>query len=395
MPIAPPARLRATRRRARWAATVVVGAVLMMLAPTAAVARVRADDPPPAQGVTNSWALAPTGVDPTQPGSRGNLAYTLAPGATQEDSVTLWNYSNVPLTFHVYATDAYNNITGDFSLLPSEKEAKDVGTWVKLAQNYLTVPARTSVIIPMTLKVPDNASPGDHTGAVLAASQAEGTDPNGRQVTLDRRTGSRLYIRVTGPATPALAVENLSSEYHPSVNPLDGSLDVTYTVRNVGNIRLGADQKVEVSDVFGNVANKTPPTILELLPGNEVTVHAHFAGVAATVRVSTDVTLKPFAPKGSDALKPGNLVTTSTSHAWAIPWLLVVILLVLLAVIVLVRRRRRDTVTPPPTGPVEGGSNGDGRGGGGSGLASSDPAEPRVATPTRGGRTSRRSAPPP
>ena len=57
-------------------------------------------NPPPGSFV-ESWALAPTGLDPSQPSSRPNITASLAPGATQQDSVSLWNYSDVPLTFHV------------------------------------------------------------------------------------------------------------------------------------------------------------------------------------------------------------------------------------------------------------------------------------------------------
>jgi hypothetical protein len=323
----------------------------------------------PAQATTqeiDSFALAPTGSDPSQPGSRPYLSYSLAPGATQTDSVTLWNYGNSQLTFHVYSPDAFNNIDGAFALQDGKKPARDAGAWVKLERNYVTLPPGTKTDIAVTMTVPQNASPGDHTAAIVASNQTPGSTAEGKHVLIDRRTGSRLYVRVTGPVNPAIAVENMSSVYHPALNPLDGKLDVTYTVRNTGNVRLGAHQKIEVHDLFGSVASRAScptltadagakaraaaktaaadhcvPDLPELLPGNAVTRSAEFTGVAATVRVTGEVTLVPFAAPGATGAKLPKLSATSASKgAWAIPWALVVLLVLLGAVIWFARRRR-------------------------------------------------------
>jgi hypothetical protein len=322
--------------------------------------------------VTSSFALAPTGTDPSQPSSRPNLSYALAPGAAIQDSVTVWNYSEIPLEFDVYATDAFNTATGGFDVLPGTKKPTDVGAWVTLAQNKVTVPARSSLEIPVAVTVPADARPGDHAAGIIASSKTPGTDAEGHHVVFDRRTGSRLYLRVTGPVNPAVVVEDLHTNYNPAVNSLAGSVDVTYTVRNTGNIRLGAHQRVAVNDLFGTVDDRKGSDIPELLPGGSVTYHQHFDDVAATLRVSADVTVTPFAPKTSgDALPKGADSTTSSSHTWAIPWTLLVILALIAVVVFLVRRRRRHR--EPGRGPNPG------RGGGGDparGPASGTGARP-------------------
>jgi hypothetical protein len=302
----------------------------------------------------NSFSLSPCGSEPGQPGSRPSLSYKLAPGAVQNDCVLLSNYSNVPLTFSVYPTDAFNNRTGEFSVLEGDESPTDVGAWIELGTEAVTLQPGTGLEIPVTIRVPANASPGDHAGAVLASSRTSSDDATGKQVLLDRRTGSRVYLRVEGAENPGLVVENLSVDYHGSVNPLDGEVDVTYTVRNEGNIRLGARQEVTVDDLFGTAATKKPRPIAELLPGNAVTFHQHFTGIAATLRLSADVKLTPVTPVGAEGAAPAP--TTTTAHVWAIPWLLVLLLVILVAVIVVVRRRRRRAAEggrrpPPGVGP--------------------------------------------
>jgi len=295
--------------------------------PTPPTTRRLPSDPNLPAAVVNSWALSPTGAKPGEPGTRPNLSYELAPGAQVQDSVTLFNYSNVQLTFRVYATDAFNNVDGQFDVLTGDKNPSDVGAWVTLPQANITVAALASATLPITVTVPPDAGPGDHTGGIIAASQAEGTGPDGKVITLDRRTGSRMYIRVAGPLTPKLDVDKLRSTYHPALNPLSGSVGVAYTVRNRGNVRLAATQGIAVLTLFGiGLDRMTPVDIPELLPGNSVTLHASFHGVPATLLLFTKISLTPITPR--DTSSPPATGVSRTSRTLALPWTVLAILLV-------------------------------------------------------------------
>ena len=308
--------------------------------------------------VEESWALTPTGNDPSQPGSRSNLSYSLAPGVSIDDSVTLWNYSDNPIAFDVYATDAYNTKAGDFTLLNTGEQPKDVGAWIKVGTSKITVPGKTSVQIPITMSLPADATPGDHTGGIVATSTTPGIDNAGNQVLLDRRVGTRIYLRVDGPLRPKLEVESIETDYSDALNPLAGSVDVTYRVRNTGNVRLSAHQRVDVDDLFGSAAGRRLRDLPELLPGNAVTVTTHLDDIAATVRITSDVTLKPFSPTG--AVQPGEVRSFSRSEsAWAIPWTLIVVVGILLATAwVIAWWRRRRAQRPQAPGSASGNGQG-------------------------------------
>jgi hypothetical protein len=336
-------------------ARLTAACVLVVVATVALVGRpAGADDGPIAPAPPNSgqflesWALAPTGTDPSQPSSRPNLSYTVDPGAVVDDSVSLWNYGDTQMTFHVYATDAFTNSTGEFTLLPDGGKPKNTGTWVTLQQDAVTVPARTRIDIPIQVHVPKDASPGDHTAGIVAAAATGTTNGSGQSAVVVRRTGSRVYIRVNGPVNPSIVVENLSTDYHGSFNPLDGDLEVNYTLRNAGNVRLGALQRVEVTDLFGRTidARRGKP-IQEILPGNVVQVHQMFSGVPAEFRLGASVRVTPMAPRDVNGAAPPP--ATYGSHAWAIPW--TVLLLIALAFLLwrLYRRYRDSREDVPPT----------------------------------------------
>lgn len=248
--------------------------------------------------VVHSWAVSPA-ENELGAGSRPNLSYEVAPGAKIDDKVTVYNLGNVELTFRLYATDAFNNANGDYDLLPGDKAPVDVGKWVTLPQGGITLGPKTQATMPIVVKVPVTATPGDHAGAILASNQAEGTGVNGRFVTLDRRTGPRLYVRVLGPLAPKLTVEKLGAKYQPALNPANGKAEVTYRIENRGNIRMGGRQQASFGGPLG-LASKTKAmtTLPELLPGGGVTLHATFDSAAATLLATASIRLEPV-PVGS------------------------------------------------------------------------------------------------
>jgi hypothetical protein len=289
--------------------------------------------------VVESWALAPASSDdPNQAGNRPELSYVSDAGAVVQDKVTVYNFGTVPLTFKVYATDAFNDEQGQFALLPGDKAPADVGTWVTFAQGSITVLPRQQSTIPITIKIPADAAPGDHAGAILASSPTLGTGQQGQVVTLDRRTGTRLYVRVNGGLVPELGVDRVRTKYHPAVNSLGGSATVTFRISNRGNIRLSGTPTVSIAGPFGLLARKlTLPDISELLPGQEVTLAANVSDVPASMFDFTTVRVAPHGSADAGTLHG----PTGKNSFFAPPLTVLVVLLVLVIILLALRYRRR------------------------------------------------------
>lgn len=306
------------------------------LMPSGAMAQ-SPDDPPPTRPVepidgdrlgnevVHSWAIAPAGTEEDGgTGNRADLSYVADPGSVIRDAVTLYNLSNVPLTFDIYATDAFNDTDGQFALLGADDTPTGVGTWIELGGAQVSVPARTQVTIPFTLTIPDGARPGDHAGAVLAANAAVSTGPEGQQLTLDRRTSTGLFVRVNGPLVPELVIADVQTDYHPSLDPLSGSATVTYRIENRGNVRMGGSATASVSGPFGlGRVTSLPAVLANLLPGQSVTIEETFDSLPALGVVRAEIRLEPTS-EGAAALD----VSTRRSTSFAPP---ITVLLVLLA----------------------------------------------------------------
>jgi hypothetical protein len=339
------------RRPVRLLAITVIS--LLAVTPSA-----RAQENPEVQppvdevGRVDSWAVAPAGSpDPDGAGNRPSFSYDLDPGATVKDAVTFYNFGNVELIFRVYPTDAYNNEDGEFALRAADEDPTDVGTWISLPQENVQIPPGQQVTMPITLKVPADAAPGDHVGAILASNAALGSGPDGAEVQVDRRTGTRVYVRVSGDLHPELAVESVKTTYRPTLNPFSGTADVTYRIQNRGNVRLGGSYALSVSGPFGLFEKEIAPEDLEeLLPGEGVTLHARFEGVPASVLAFTKVEVTPIGGDvGDDAAS-----TSRTGMTLAAPITLVVLSL---AVWMALRARKAhrghrndgDPGAPPPS----------------------------------------------
>ncbi|MFB6842369.1 WxL protein peptidoglycan domain-containing protein [Streptomyces sp. NPDC056361] len=298
----------------------------------------------PADGGQNDrkavFGVQPSG--PRKPDQRPHFSYGVTGGAGIRDRIALWNYGSRPLTLDVYASDAVNTVDGGFDLLPAGTEPTDAGSWIKLAKNKVTIPPKGRVIVPFTLTVPSKATPGDHTGGIVASLSGTGKDARGNQVRLDQRVGARVYLRVAGTIRPELTVDGVRAEYHGSLNPFaTGRATVTYTVRNTGNVRLGARQAVRVNGLFGSsVIASGARDLGELLPGSALTVTAEADGVAPLLHASAVVSVQPVVTR--DGVDPRLPSLTRSVPLWTVPWTALGLLLLLVAGLLWRRRARRN-----------------------------------------------------
>lgn len=344
---------------ARRIAALLAACLLAVLTAATASAGTRTAAPAVERGDGGQKGTGRTtfGVQPSsakKPDARPHFSYGATPGAVVKDHIAVFNYGTKPLTLRVYAQDAFTTADGGFDLYPARHKPTDAGSWVTVRGNRVKVPARSRVIVPFTLAVPPRATPGDHTGGIVASLAAAATDKKGNKVAVDQRVGARIYLRVTGELTPRLAVEGLRTAYHGTANPFGtGSATVTYTVRNTGNVRLAARQTVAVRDALGGTATAAGLRDLpELLPGDAVKITTSATGVLPAFRDTTTVEVDPVPVRGDIRHRILPRVTRTAAFS-AVPWPLLALLLVLAcaAGVLLLRRRRRNGTSGSATSP--------------------------------------------
>ncbi|TDE98915.1 DUF916 domain-containing protein [Occultella glacieicola] len=278
-----------------------------------------------------TWSVAP--ADNDRGAARPNFTYAVSPGDVIADAFVVTNLGTGELPLTIYAADGYTTPQGHLDLRPADVVPADLGSWVTLDTSEITLGAGESVEVPFTLRVPVDASPGDHPGGIVAAYTSAA---DGGTVRLDRRLGSRLHVRVAGEQNVGLEISNVQLSQDIAINPVTPVPTVlTYTVTNVGNVRTLAHESVTLGGPGGSTVTGT---VEEIMPGSTVERSVVLSGWPV-IRVGVDLVLTPEAVDGAIGAEVG-----ATAGAWAIPWgwLAVLLLIVAGAVVIGVRRGRRE-----------------------------------------------------
>ena len=251
---------------------------------------------PPAQAADNgTWAATPTQKVGTTP--RQFFFFELSDGQTIRDSVTVTNATEDPLPLTVYPADAFNiEVGAGFALRSKEKleENNDVGTWIKVSKDKVTVPAGGSVNIPFTMKVPRGTTPGDHAGGIVTLEPEPPTTTGGTsEVLIQKALAVRTYVRVLGPLTPP-GGRRRRAQCAPGAAPFigqQGAATVTYTISNQGNTRITADREITLTGLLGRKlhAPEAAEADPQILPGSRVVLTESFAGMPVLDRVTARV----------------------------------------------------------------------------------------------------------
>ncbi|MGQ4381703.1 DUF916 domain-containing protein, partial [Streptomyces sp. SAS_267] len=263
-----------------------------------------------------SWSVYPVS---SRVAARPYFYLSADPGQTLRDKVTVANKTGDPLTFRLYAADAYNTARdGGFAVRTLAEKQRGVGAWARPARSRVTVPAHGKVTVPFTLRVPERAEPGDHPGALVALDERIEKGSGSLSVGVRRAVAARVYLRVGGPTVPALAVEKVRLTHHQPLIPGTGSgtATVSYTLHNTGNVTLNPKVRLKAEGLFGRtlLSRELAGIPSELLPGQRVRLTAPWHG--APQLDWGDVTLTASAAGTRESARVSFL---------ALPWLVAVL----------------------------------------------------------------------
>lgn len=308
--------------------------LLPLLAPLLALAALLCAVPAAHAADNGEWSVEPTA---SGLGRRPYFYLSTDPGTTLTDSVTVTNKTAAPLTFVLYAADAYNTERdGGFAVRTRQERQRGVGAWAKPDRARLTVPARSAATVPYTLTVPEDAEPGDHAGALVALDERVAAGPGGAvAVGIQRAVGARVHLRVNGPSVPALSVEDV---HYTTDAPLvpgtgDSSALISYTLHNRGNVTLSPKVALRAEGLFGRtlLARDLTGVPGELLPRQRIRLTANWAGAPQLDWGEVTLTASARDARGSGA-----------ASFLAVPWTAAAVLAAAgTGTLVWLRRRRR------------------------------------------------------
>jgi hypothetical protein len=275
------------------------------------------------------------GPDP----SRQTFSYgVVTPGSSIQDHVEIVNRSSQSAAFSVYAVDASGTSPqGALLLLGSSQKSTDIGSWSSFAggakQLSTIIAGKTGIIVAFTLKVPAQATPGDHTGAMAAAVSVTRKNAKGANVVETFRIAVPLELRVPGALRSGIQVQSISTGFSDPLNPFGtGSATVSYTMTNTGNVRQSATPAVTVTGPFGQSETVHPAKLPIILPGDSVRVSAIVPGLFPAGPMTAHVTAAAGYPTGTIPLAHTAPAATGNAPLFAFPWSLLGLILLLAAI---------------------------------------------------------------
>ncbi|MFJ9904120.1 WxL protein peptidoglycan domain-containing protein [Streptomyces sp. NPDC101152] len=284
-----------------------------------------------------SWSVYPVS---SKIAARPYFYLSADPGTSISDKVVVANKTAGPLTFRLYAADAYNTARdGGFAVRTVHETQHGVGAWARPARSRITVPAHGRVTVPFTLHVPEGAEPGDHPGALVALDERIDRGGGSLALGVQRAVAARVYLRVGGPTVPAISVENVHISHSQPLVPGFGTSTstISYTLHNTGNVTLDPKVELRAKGLFGRtlLSRDLSRVPSELLPGQRVRLTEPWRG--APQLDWGDVTLTASAQDTRESASASFL---------ALPWVAVAVLLTALVVgaVFVVRARRGRAV---------------------------------------------------
>ncbi|MFL2001876.1 hypothetical protein [Microbacterium sp. A1-JK] len=306
------------------------------VAPAAAPSSVPSTPSPGTVESNVTWSVRPG--DSAGPDGRSWVEWETDPGQTRTEHLVVSNFGDREVEFRLTAADGYFTDTGRFSMLPSDQESAEAGTWITLPESVV-VPAGGAEIVPFSIRVPADASPGDHPAGVAASILSSGTGAVG----VESRVGFRVMTRVTGELRAELATA-VTGSYTGSVNPFDpGRLELTYAITNSGNTRVRTHPTVSLAGPFGLTASeRSGEEIVDIAPGETRTGTLEVSGAWPLFWYDARVTATPIAVT-EDLTVEGARTTSSSVGIAALPLSQLVTLIAALGLLAwFLRQRRRE-----------------------------------------------------
>jgi hypothetical protein len=248
----------------------------------------------------------PAHPDPANPRSSSIFIYTLNSGEEKQDQVLLSNSSNREQTIALYAVDATTTNTGSLACRQQVEARRDVGVWVVPATQEVTLASGGEKKISLAIKVPANATPGEHNGCLVFQQKNDAGESHGN-IRIHTRQAVRIAITVPGRIHKQLAIERFT------VATQQAQL-FDITVRNNGNVSADTNVRVVLRDMFGQTLYQNGGTY-PIFGGNRLALHfrnatAPFWGGIYTAQATIQYDKRP----GVFSLSDKNQLLTLTSQ---------------------------------------------------------------------------------
>jgi len=217
------------------------------------------------------------------------LFFTGNPGEKVTQTVTLQNSSDKDYVFNLNYKDWVREENGNKVYLDAGSSKTSNAAWVSTLENAVTVPAKSTKEIVVTMKIPANASKSTVTNSMLFFTQLpqqadQAKAKNGIGIITLFEVGLHIFYTPSGNQVKSLDITNIAEVS--SDNTSDRKVAVS--IHNDGNTINDATVEFELTNPDSGKEIKLPAIAISMLPDTNQVVHfslpenisGNFLGVA-------------------------------------------------------------------------------------------------------------------
>lgn len=224
------------------------------------------------------FGLQPVLYDPANPVTRSYFVFDSSAGMILHNRVRVTNSGTTTGTVHLYPVDATTGQTSGVVYLSGNDPQREVGTWITLGLQHVTLMPGQSQIVPFQVAIPSIARSGQHVGGIVAESQAPGGrgTPGTGPIQINVQSLTIVAVQINLPGTP---VEQLVAS---AIQPGDenGYQNLLVHLSNTGTEMLKPEGELEVSSAEGKVIRKLPLKLDTILPQTAINYPVYVEGQA-------------------------------------------------------------------------------------------------------------------
>lgn len=217
------------------------------------------------------------------------LFFTGNPGEKVTQTVTLQNSSDKEYVFNLNYKDWVREEDGNKVYLEAGSSKTSNAAWVSTLENSVTVPARSTKEIVVTMQIPANASKSAVTNSMLFFTQLpqqadQARIQNGIGIITLFEVGLHIFYTPLGNQKKSLDITNISELRNDNAS----NRKVAVSINNDGNTINDATVEFELTETDTGKEIKLPAISISMLPNTDQTVQfslpenisGNFLGVA-------------------------------------------------------------------------------------------------------------------
>jgi hypothetical protein len=188
-------------------------------------------------------------------------------GETTSGNIFVENNSDFPITVNAYTEDWLYAPDGSKNFLPAGSTKLSCSNWITVFPSTLTLEPKTRQDVTYSINVPANSTGGHYSVIFFESKLGERKgEIEGSTVMLAARIGTIVYHSTEGVFNQKGEISNFIT----SMSDPDKPLLVSFALKNLGDVYLGADGTAVIFDSSGSLVAREKVNKVNTLPGDEV-----------------------------------------------------------------------------------------------------------------------------